>query len=83
MRMAQQYYVVHVGFMGRLQLEMIILYCGVSQLWHQFLEAGGRCIPDAAEGKKRKRTGHKEGKDSSRMTKRQAQDQDEAIVEGL
>jgi hypothetical protein len=82
-KIARQHYAVHVGFIGRLQPEMIASYRGVSRLWHQFLEAEGRCIPDASEGKKRKHIGYEEGDDSPRIAKRQAQDQDEAMIEGL
>jgi superfamily II DNA helicase RecQ len=38
--MARQHYAVQVGFIGRLQPEMIASYQGVSRLWHQFLERG-------------------------------------------
>lgn len=36
-KVARQHYAVHVGFLGRLQPEMIATFRTISSLWHQFL----------------------------------------------
>ncbi|KAF3769392.1 P-loop containing nucleoside triphosphate hydrolase protein [Cryphonectria parasitica EP155] len=96
-KIARQHYAVHIGFLGRLQPEMVATFRAVSRLWYQFLEGRGEKkergrIEEVVQlGKKRKSAALEEAKAPAAAERKQAKttaaarrmDTDAEITAGL